>query len=116
MKAVLITLTVMIAGFASACDRLVVAPTAKDYAAVQQLILGKKPTTLTMPDSELKKLQLSAKKGYKLEPRGTSTIGALTLTDGFWFTKNHSIRKSFIIRIYATDSGKRKARLEFPAG
>jgi hypothetical protein len=117
MKVLTVLLVVMIAGFASACERLVFSPTKDDYAAVRLLIQGKATSHLSMPSTELKTLRSQAKRGWGLEAFGVTTIGGLTLSDGFWFTKNqHVLSGSYIIRIYTTDSGKRRARLEFPAG
>lgn len=116
MKAPLVMLIMMITGVASTADQRVFTPTLQDYRAVSALVRGKDTSHLTMPKAELRELKAKAKAGWRLEAFGVHTIGSLTLTDGFWFTKNHSLTGSFIIRIDKTRSGKRVARLEFPAG
>lgn len=114
MKVFLVSF-IMIAASASALACELVNPAAVDHAEVQKLI-ERRQTHLTMPAAELKTLRRKAAQGWALEKFGVWKLGTLTINDGLWFTKDHSIETSYIIRIYKTESGKKVARLEFPAG
>ncbi len=120
MKVLIVTL-LMCAGLSSALAQSFtpVNATQADYTALQRIIAGKPQHQLEMSQLQVKTMRAKAKSGWKLEPLTVHTVQGVALR-GVWFTKNHRLAGSYIIRIdvFKSSCGKlvRKAWLEFPAG